>query len=849
MFPQYTNKSFGETLEALDTSVFGLSEKEVLARQKKYGFNEIKNQKRSAWAILKRQIRSPFFYLLFFVSLVSLAIGEVFDFGVILFIVLANLVIGFLYEHRAEKAVFFLQKIISQKAKVLRNNKEQLIDKKNLVVGDIVLLEVGDKVPADLRVIKVRNFLSDESIISGETLPVAKTPDSLEAEKTEVFEARNIIFAGASVVSGIAEGVVISIGKETFFGQIAETLLKEEYKPSSYEKDIFYFSKLVFKIVTITIVIIFILGLFIKGYEHFFNFLLFAIALIVSILPEGLPAVVSFALAKGSTQMAKRNVVVKRLSAIERLGNIDVLCTDKTGTLTKNKLSLEKIISSDKRKCLLFGLLGSNANEREKVILNPFDSALFERASVDFLKDYKKYSIVSEFPFDAERMRASFIVKNKKGDCYLIVMGAPEIVLDLCSKISDKTSKKELAEDFEKEGHIGRRVLGVGFKKISNGLINGKDHEIINRNEKGLTFLGYFVFEDPLKETSEEAIKLAKKLGLKIKVITGDSKEVAYYLSKKIRLVSDYKEVVSGKNLEALPPEEFDQTCEDADVFARISPQLKYRIVKSLQKHHDVGFLGDGVNDAPALKIADVGIAVEGSADTSREVSDIVLLKRDLRVIVEGIEFGRNIFANINKYIKCMIASNFGNFYSIAVISLFIDFLPMLPLQILLSNLLSDLPLVSIVTDKVDAEELKKPKAYHFRSVLPLVMNLAIIITLFDFIFFSVFYKEPPSMIQTLWFIESVFCELLLVFIIRTKNLFWKSEKPSFALAFSIISVFIISIALPFFNFTRKIFHFTVPGVRQLLLMSLILLCFVVVSEIVKLIYFNYWRRPKNIVS
>ena len=324
-------------------------------------------------------------------------------------------------------------------------------------------------------------------------------------------------------------------------------------------------------------------------------------------------------------------------------------------------------------------------------------------------------------------------------------------------------------------------------------------------------FLGYFVFEDSLKETAEEAIKLAKKLGVSIKVITGDSKEVAGHVAKRIKLIHDSSEVISGETLDKLPSEEFDQMCEESNVFARISPQLKYKIVKSLQKRHDVGFLGDGVNDAPALRMANVGIAVEGASDISKEVSDIVLLKRDLRVIIQGIEDGRIIFANINKYIKCMLASNFGNFYSIAVISLFIDFLPMLPIQILLSNLISDIPLISIVTDTVDSDELKKPKAYNLRSVLPLIISLAIIITLADFAFFSIFYKQPPSTIQTLWFIESVFCELLLVFIIRTKHLFWKAERPSFSLILSIVSVFAITIALPFLNFGQKVIHFSTP--------------------------------------
>lgn len=840
-FSEYTNESVEEVLSILKTSFSGLSKREAVSRQKKYGPNEIEEKAISAINVFKRQIKSPFFYLLFFASLISLAIGQILDFAVILFVVLANAAVGFFQEYKAERAVFMLKKFIPQRAKVLRDNKEQIVDKKDLVLGDVVLVETGDTAPADLRIVKVYNFLADESALTGESVPVSKTASALEREEAEAYKAKNIIFAGTFAIAGRAEGIVISSGKETVFGQIVQTVAKEEYKPSSYEKDIFYFSKLVLRIVIITIVIIFLAGTIIKGGHNFLNFMLFSVALIISILPEGLPAVVSFALASGSIKMAKRNVIVRRLSAIERLGNIDVLCTDKTGTLTKNKLFLEKIVSSDKRRCLLYGLLTTQANERDQTILNPFDLALFEKSPEDFWKEYKKYLIVHDSRFNAEKMRSAFIVQDKKGEHYMIVKGAPEFILNICSKISDGTRKGELKEDFAKEGKEGKRVLAIAFKKLAKNQTS-----ITDQDEKGMTFLGYFVFEDALKDTTEEAIKLAKRLGVSIKLITGDSKEVAEHVAKKIKLIQSAQGAISGQELEKLPPEEFDHACEETDVFARVSPQLKYKIVKSLQKRHDVGFLGDGVNDAPALRMANVGIAVEGASDVSKEVSDIVLLKRDLRVIVQGIEDGRNIFANINKYIKCMLASNFGNFYSIAVISLFINYLPMLPIQILLSNLLSDLPLISIVTDTVDLDELKKPKAYHLRSVLPLIINLAIIVTLADFAFFSVFFRSSPATIQTLWFIESVFCELLLVFIIRTKHLSWKAQMPSPALLLSVLFIFIITIALPFLSFGQKIVHFTAPKMSQLLLMVLILVSFMAACEFVKYLYFKYFRRQEE---
>ncbi|MFH1967881.1 MAG: HAD-IC family P-type ATPase [bacterium] len=840
-FSKYTNKTVEEVFGILKTSPSGLSKKEVLLRQKKYGLNDIKPKNVSVSQIFLRQLKSPFTYLLFFAALISFFIGERIDFIVILVVVLANIAIGFFQEYRAERAIHLLRKYVSQNVKVLRNSKEEMENVKNLVPGDIVLLEPGDRIPADLRIIKAENFLTEESTLTGESAPLLKTVDALEAETHEVFKAKNMLFAGTSVVSGKAEGIVVSTGKNTAFGEIAGTL-SEGPKESSYEKSIFYFCKLILRVVLVTIALLFAANFLLKGTFNFMEFLLFCVALIISILPEALPAVVTFALAKGSLKMAGRHVVVRRLSAIEDMGNIEVLCTDKTGTLTENKLSLQKIVSSDKRKCLLYGLLSSGVNDRKQSILNPFDLALFDRSPPDFWKEYKKYDIVFELPFDSSRMRSGFIIKNKKNEKYLIVKGAPEVILKLCSRAGGKSAKKEIKEDTQKEGESGKRVLAMAYKKISKDVITQED-------EKGLSFLGYFVFEDPLKNTTLEALRLAKKLGVKIKVITGDSKEVACHVAQKIKLINNAREAVSGEELEKMMPDEFDQACLDSKVFARISPELKYKIVKSLKKRLDVGFLGEGINDVPALKAANVAIVVQGACDVAREVSDIVLLKKDLRVIVEGIQAGRNIYSNINKYIKCTLASNFGNFYSVAVISLFINYLPMLPVQILMANLLTDFPLISVAQDSVDPEELKKPKSYQLRSVLPLIMALALISTVFDFVFFAIFHNQQPAVIQTLWFIESILTELVLIFIIRTRYLAWKAKKPGFYLVFFSGASAVFALLLPFFIFGQRLFHLVPPPMMPLLIVFLLIAAYAVLSEITKLIYFRYFKPSTKIFT
>jgi len=823
------------------TSKDGLSKKDVFSAQEKYGLNEIKAKCTGVSDVILRQLKSPFTYLLFAAALISFFIGERIDFIVITAVVVLNISIGFFHEYRAERAIYLLRKFIPQNVKVLRKGAEIIVDKKEIVPGDIVLLKAGDRVPADLRVMSAENFLVGEEALTGESVPVVKISDPLTKETEEVFKARNILFSGTCIISGQAQAVVISTGKDTAFGEIAK-MVSSGTKQSSYEKSIIYFCRLVLKVVLITILLLFVANFAIKGFSNFFEFLLFSVALIVSILPEALPAVVTFSLSKGSLELAKKHVVVRHLTAVEGLGNIEVLCTDKTGTLTENKLSLEKIVSSDKRKCLLFGLLSSDVNDHKESILNPFDLALFEKSPENFWQEYRKYKIIFELSFDSDRMRSGFVIKDRKGDRFLIVKGAPEVLLGLCSKVSYNASKKEIEEDTRREGRDGKRVLAVAFKKIGKDVITAAD-------EKGLTFLGYFVFEDPLKKSTNEAISLAKKLGVKVKVITGDSKEVAGYVATKMKLISDPADVFSAEDLEKMTSEEFDDTCNDNSVFARISPQLKYKIVKSLQKKYDVGFLGEGINDAPALKIANVAIVVRSASDVSREVSDVVLLEKDLKVIVEGIKIGRQIYSNINKYIKCTLASNFGNFYSIAVISLFINYLPMLPVQILLANILSDFPLISVATDSVDVEELRKPKMYRLSSVLPLIMMLALISTVFDLIFFAIFYKQQPATIQTLWFIESVLSELLLIFIIRTRYRAWKAKRPSFALgAFSIVSG-AFAIFLPFFIFGQELFHFAAPATIPLLIVFGLLASYGALSEVVKLIYFHYWKPKNSMVS
>jgi len=838
-FSKYTTKSTEEIFRIFKTSGKGLSTKEVESRQRIYGFNEVKLKEISLFDILVRQFKSPFFYLLLIAAIIAFLIGERMEGLTIIVFVIINVLLGFFQEAKAVKAASILKQYLPPKTKVFRDGREKEIIQKFLVPGDVVFIEAGNIIPADLRIIKCKKFLVDESVLSGESVPVPKNFQNLSKEATEIFEAKNIAFGGTSVLSGEAEGVVIGTGRKTVIGEIAK-LTGETVRESVYEKNLLSLCRLILKIVLLTITFVFLVNLIIKGKSNFLDFLIFSIALIVSIIPEALPVVVTFAFSQGAITLAKKKVIVKRLSAIEDLGDIEVLCTDKTGTLTENKLELEKIFASDPNKCLLYGLLASPyIKEDIESVKNPFDLALFKKASPEIRQYLKKVKSISEIPFDPFRLKNSVLLDNIDGNRILIVKGAPEIILKISSTFGD-FRKSEIEGEIEKEGKGGKRVLAIGFKKFDK-------EEFSEAEEKDLIFLGYFSFRDPLKKRAKETIQLAEKMGLQIKILTGDSKEVAGKIAEEIGLIKNPEKVILGENLEGLSDKDFEKTCHEFSVFARVSPKTKFRIVETLQKKYEVGFLGEGINDAPALKAANVAIAVKEGADISREVSDIILLKKDLRVIVDGIREGRQIFSNINKYIKCTLASNFGNFYSIAAISLIIPFLPMLPSQILLVNLLSDFPLIAVASDSIDIEELKKPKLYQLNRFILLVVFLALTSSIFDFIFFAIFHRVEPSLLQTLWFVESILTEILLIFSIRTSRFFLKAKFPSFPLLILSVLTILITIFLPFTNFGREFFHFVSPPKPALFIVFALLASYLSLSEIIKLIYFHYLRTPTEL--
>ncbi|PJE57507.1 MAG: hypothetical protein COU82_01605 [Candidatus Portnoybacteria bacterium CG10_big_fil_rev_8_21_14_0_10_38_18] len=835
-FSQYTIKKPKEILDIFKTSENGLSGQEAEKRLVKYGFNEVKAKETSLFDVFLRQFKSPFVYLLIIATLIAFVVGEELDALVIAGFILINVFLGFFQEARAERAVLLLRRYFPSSSRVLRDGKEKNIDKRLLVPGDIVLLEQGNIAPSDMFVLKAENSMVDESVLTGESVPVSKTNQPLKEETKEIFEAKNIIFAGTSVISGEVEGVVISTGREAVLGEISK-LVSTIARESIYEKNLLKFSRLILRLVVITIVFVFLANLIIKGTTNLLEFSIFSLALIVGIIPEALPVVAVVSLSNGALKLAKEKVVVRRLSAVEDLGNIEILCSDKTGTLTEGKMVLEKVFSQNKEKCLLYALLSSSyIKEKIESSSSPFDTAIFNQVDGKVQASLKNFKAVSEISFGPARLRNSVLVKGPEGKTVLIVKGAPETILELSSKFEDSQTIEQIKKQTEEEGKKGKRILAIAYKQFDKKVYGEED-------EKNLTFLGYFSFSDPLKPTARQSIHLAERLGTKVKIVTGDSKEVSGYVAKEIGLIKNSQEVILGEEMENLSDEKFLSTCEEFSVFARISPEVKYRIVETLSKKYEVGFLGEGVNDAPALKASHLAIAVESAADVSREISDVILLEKDLNVIIAGIDKGRNIFSNINKYIKTTLASNFGNFISIAVISLMIPFLPMLPIQILLVNLLSDFPLIAVASDRVDAEELRKPKHYQLNQVILLIVILGLISTIFDFIFFAIFRKVEPALLQTLWYVESILTEIVLIFSLRTAHFFAKTRRPSFALVIAAVITFFVTVILPFTYFGDEIFHFVRPDIHSLFIVLFLILAYFILSEITKLIYFHY-RMP-----
>jgi Mg2+-importing ATPase len=826
-----------EVLKKFKVNKFqGLSDSEINNRRNKFGRNELRDDNSRVWTILRRQFASPFVYLLAGAGSLSVFMGEAIE-GLMIFLFVAiNAALGFYQEYKSEKIVKSLKSYVVFEIKAIRGGAETILPVADLVPGDIILLETGDLIPADVVFVETKNLVVDESLLSGESISVDKRAGRLTESPSGIFQAANCGFSGTAVVGGNAKAVVISTGKSSEVGKIAK-LAAGTKKESIFEKDLSKFSSFILRMIAATIFLIIAANILIKGvHADFFQLILFSIALAVSVIPEALPVVTIFSFSHGAMRLARKKVVVKRLSAIEDLGSIEILCTDKTGTLTENKLKVVEIYSQKKDETLFFGnLAGYDFNIKR---LEPFDVALWAALPDSLKASLKSAQKLEEIPFDPKRKRKSALIRyrNKK---VLIVRGAHEYILDSCVNLNS-TEKLKISSWIKAQGYAGRRVLTVAVKNLE------KSYADLTLAEKNLDFLGIISFEDEIKQSAVSAIKKAGELGVRIKILTGDSPEVAGTVAHGVGLIKHPEDVITGDEFFAIPLEKQRQAVESFSVFARVSPEQKYHIINLLEISREVGYLGEGINDAPSLKAANVSLVVQSASDIARESADIILLQKSLDVIIDGIKEGREIFANTTKYIKSTLSSNFGNFYAVAIASLLIDYLPMLPLQLLLLNLLSDFPMIAISLDNVDDDEVKNPREHRIKDIILFSVAIGMVSTIFDFIYFSILYRISPQFLQSGWFIGSIITELLLIFSIRTKKWFWQAKRPALFLSWITFFAAVMTLIMVYSSFGQRVFSFVPLSGSLLILVFSIAVIYFLVTEIVKINYFRLSGSKTN---
>ena len=731
------------------------------------------------------------------------------DGAFILFFVFLGTALNLYQEYKSNAAADKLKSYFVRSITVRRDGKDQEVPVVEIVPGDILNLESGDIVPADAIVRRAHNLLVDETTFTGESIPVSK--QAADSSMQEADDEHRLL-QGVVIVRGNALALVTETGNKTRFAAIAKTA-SEVQAESELTKGIDRISTFILRTTIITLLFIILANVLIEGKSTDIpQLLIFAIALAVSVIPEALPLVLTFSLSRGALQLAKRDVIVKRLSSVQDLGSVNLLCTDKTGTITENRLVYQgNYLDPDSRfhPLLLARLAAHGLEERSP---EPFDRAADEALAPEQRKELEAFRILQEEAFDPALRSNGAIVSLKDGLQLHIRRGSPEYFFD-----QGLVNRDRLGSWLAEEENHGRRVLGVSYDDGS-----------------GPRFAGFVSFVDNLKDTTIETIDLARELNVAITIITGDALKVAEAVGREAGLVSSSDEVIRAAEFLALPAQEQHKRIGKIRVFARTTPEQKLQLIAQLKEQYTVGFLGEGINDAPALKAAHVSMVVQSAADVARETADIVLVKNDLRVIVDGIRLGRETHANTLKYIRATLVSNFGNFYAVAIGSLFITFLPMLPKQLLLLNLLSDFPMMAIAFDRVSAKEVSRAQSYDFRSLYIIFVTLGLVSTVFDFIYFALFYRISPEVLQTNWFIASVITELLLMVSIRSMLPIEKAGWPAPIVVLISALAFVITLALPLIPQTAALFEFTMPTLDHLALIMGLAVFYLIATEVVK---------------
>jgi Mg2+-importing ATPase len=763
--------------------------------------------------------------------------------------------LGFFNEYRAEKTVKALQSKVSVKAVVIRDGKPSEIDSRLIVPGDLISLYVGDIVPADMRLVESKDLHANEAALTGESFPVEKNSESLDLEHPTPQQLTNCLFMGSIVANGSARGIVVSTGKNTEFGYISRSLIRA-HPETEFQKGVRGYGTLLLSLTLALAIGIFALNA-VLGHP-LIDSLLFSLAVAVGLVPELMPAIVTISLSQGARVMARKKVIVKRLVSVEDFGSMDVLCTDKTGTLTEGKIALKdyySLVEDKDPRIMPYSLLCNSTVIGEKMTGNPMDVAIWEYAIENGVQgSMKRYSKIEEIPFDYQRRMMSVVVR-KDGDFILITKGALESVISRC-KYAEISKKNEPMGDvlesirakFSNLSQQGYRVLALAYRSVDTK----KRYTIFD--ETDLTFLGFLVFTDPRKEDAHQAIMDLKEMGVNVKILTGDNELVASKICEEVNVPC--LGVVSGEDLTKMSTIELREVVEKTTIFARITPDQKLDIIKALKTNgHSVGFMGDGVNDAPALYEADVGISVDTAVDVSKDAADIVLLEKDLLVLASGIKEGRKIFGNTIKYILMGTSSNFGNMFSAAAASVFLPFLPMLPIQILFMNLLYDMSNMTIPTDNVDEEYTERPRKWDIDFVRKYTLWLGPFSSLYDFLTFGIMLfifgcavatPEAAALFQSGWFVESFWTEVLIMFVIRTRRTPFFTSRPGKWLTIFILSFVAFGTIFPFTPFGGFIGMVPLPAEFWLLLV-LMTVTYLFLVDAAKVFLYNIckydWRR------
>ncbi|MDR0268131.1 magnesium-translocating P-type ATPase [Paenibacillus sp.] len=847
-----------DLMEDLASSPEGLSETEAKKRLLQYGKNEIAHEKTPAWYIqLLSCFKNPFILILLSLAFFSYAIDK--DIEAVLIIstmVTVSTIITFTQEFRSARTAEKLKAMVKATATVSRsmNGKadRKEIDMEQLVPGDIIHLSAGDMVPADMRLICSKDLHVGESALTGEAMPVEKMDTLprgvqqmsrryLNTKPANALELRNICYMGTNIISGSATGIALSTGANTYFGSMASTLLA---KPplTSFDKGVKSITFVLIRFMLIMVPIIFLINGLTKG--DWWDALLFGLSVAVGLTPEMLPVIVTGNLAKGAASMAREKVVVKRLSAIQNFGAMDILCTDKTGTLTQDKIVLHKsydIHGRENDRVLTYAYLNSFYQTGLKNLL---DNAVLERAETSdtLYGAEKKYNKIDEIPFDFNRRRMSVVLEQHDNAHVLISKGAMEEMINICSHVENDGQMIPMTADISekalglvnKMNRDGLRVIAVAVKHLTGH----QDHYSVG-DEKDLVLVGYIGFLDPPKETAKEAIRALKEIGVHVKIITGDNAAVTLKVCKDVGLSAN--QMILGSDVEALSDKQLADAAEKFQVFAKVNPMQKARIVRALKsKGHTVGFMGDGINDAISLKEADVGISVDTAVDISKESADIILLEKSLMVLEKGVMEGRITFGNMIKYIKMTASSNFGNMFSVLVASAFLPFLPMLSIHLLIQNLLYDISQLSIPWDRMDQEYLSAPKKWDAKSVSRFMVFIGPISSIFDITTFALMWyifsansMESQSLFHSGWFIEGLLSQTLIVHMIRTEKIpfFQSTASTPVVLLTSLIMAF--GIYIPFSPLGASVGLMPLPWSYFPWLIAT-LVCYCVATQVVK---------------